>query len=29
VALLQRHDVHDVGYCGPGMFEQFPLLDAG
>ena len=27
-ALLQRHGVHDLGYCGPGTFEQFPLLDA-
>ena len=23
-ALLQRHQVHDVGYFGPGTFEQFP-----
>ena len=23
-ALLQRHGVHDLGYCGPGTFEQFP-----
>ena len=22
-ALLQRHGVHDVGYFGPGTFEQF------
>ena len=22
-ALLQRHHVHDVGYFGPGTFEQF------
>jgi hypothetical protein len=29
VALLQRHDVHDVGYFGPGTFEQFPVLDQG
>jgi hypothetical protein len=29
VALLQRHDVHDLGYFGPGTFEQFPILDAG
>jgi hypothetical protein len=28
-ALLQRHHVHDVGYFGPGTFEQFPLLDTG
>ena len=28
-ALLQRHQVHDVGYFGPGTFEQFPELDAG
>ena len=27
-ALLQRHQVHDVGYFGPGTFEQFPILDA-
>jgi hypothetical protein len=27
VALLQRHQVHDVGYFGPGTFEQFPILD--
>ena len=26
-ALLQRHHVHDVGYFGPGTFEQFPILD--
>jgi len=26
-ALLQRHQVHDVGYFGAGTFEQFPLLD--
>jgi hypothetical protein len=26
-ALLQRHQVHGVGYFGPGTFEQFPLLD--
>jgi hypothetical protein len=29
VALLQRHYVHDLGYFGPGTFEQFPILDAG
>jgi hypothetical protein len=29
VALLQRHGVHDVGYFGPGTFEQFPVLDTG
>jgi hypothetical protein len=23
-ALLHRHQVHDVGYFGPGTFEQFP-----
>jgi hypothetical protein len=23
VALLQRHDVHDLGYFGPGTFAQF------
>jgi hypothetical protein len=23
-ALLHRHRVHDVGYFGPGTFEQFP-----
>ena len=28
-ALLQRHQVHDVGYFGPGTFEQFPTLDNG
>ena len=28
-ALLQRHGVHDVGYFGPGTFEQFPVLDTG
>ena len=28
-ALLQRHEVHDVGYFGPGTFEQFPILDTG
>jgi hypothetical protein len=27
VALLQRHQVHDVGYFGPGTFEQFAILD--
>jgi hypothetical protein len=21
--------VHDLGYFGPGTFEQFPILDAG
>jgi hypothetical protein len=26
-ALLQRHQVHDVGYFAPGTFEQFPLPD--
>ncbi len=26
-ALLQRHHVHDLGYFGPGTFEQFPILD--
>jgi hypothetical protein len=29
VALLQRHRVHDLGYFGPGTFEQFPVLDTG
>ena len=24
-AALQRHQVHDVGYFGPGTFEQFPI----
>jgi hypothetical protein len=24
-ALLQRHGVHDVGYFGPGTFEQFSI----
>ena len=28
VALLQRHDVHDLGYFGQGTFEQFPILHA-
>jgi hypothetical protein len=28
-ALLQRHRVHDLGYFGPGTFEQFPILDTG
>ena len=28
-ALLQRHGVHDLGYFGPGTFEQFPTLDMG
>ena len=28
VALLQDHHVHDLGYFGPGTFEQFPILDA-
>jgi hypothetical protein len=27
--LLQRHEVHDVGYFGPGTFEQLPILDTG
>ena len=27
VELLQHHQVHDVGYFGPGTFEQFPILD--
>ena len=27
--LLQRHYVHDVGYFGPGTFEQFPIPDPG
>jgi hypothetical protein len=25
--LLQHHHVHDVGYFGPGTFEQFPVID--
>jgi len=25
--LLQYHQVHDVGYFGPGTFEQFPAPD--
>ena len=25
--LLQRDQVHDVGYFGPGTFEQSPILD--
>ena len=29
VALEQRHGVHDVGYFGPGTFEQFPILNTG
>ena len=28
-ALLQRHQVHDVAYFGPGTFEQFPTPDPG
>jgi hypothetical protein len=28
VALLQGHHVHDLGYFGPGTFEQFPILNA-
>jgi hypothetical protein len=27
VDVLQHHQVHDVGYFGPGTFEQFPILD--
>jgi hypothetical protein len=27
--LLQRHGVHDVGYFGPGTFEQFPIPNTG
>jgi hypothetical protein len=27
--LLQRHQVHDLGYFRPGTFEQFPMLDPG
>ena len=27
--LLQHHHVHDVGYFGPGTFEQFPPADTG
>jgi hypothetical protein len=26
-ALLQRHQVHDVDYFGPGTFEQFSVAD--
>jgi hypothetical protein len=26
--LLLHHHVHDVGYFGPGTFEQFPDVDA-
>ena len=25
--LLQHHHVHDLGYFGPGTFEQFPVID--
>lgn len=28
-ALLQRHQVHDVGYFGRRTFEQFPVPDTG
>jgi hypothetical protein len=28
-ALLQHHHVHDLGYFGPGTFEQFPTHDTG
>jgi hypothetical protein len=28
-ALLQRHQVHDVGYFAPAMFEQFPISETG
>ena len=28
-ALLQSHGVHDLGYFGPGTFEQFPDLETG
>ena len=28
-ALLQRHYVHDVGYFGPGTFEQFAIPGTG
>jgi hypothetical protein len=28
-ALLQRHQVHDLGYFGPGTFEQFPIPGTG
>jgi hypothetical protein len=28
VSLLQGHHVHDLGYFGPGTFEQFPILNA-
>jgi hypothetical protein len=27
VEVLQHHHVHDVGYFGPGTFEQFPAAD--
>jgi hypothetical protein len=27
--LLEAHYVHDVGYFGPGTFEQFDLADRG
>ena len=26
-ALPQRHQIHGVGYFGPGTFEQFPIVD--
>ena len=28
-ALLQRHGVHDMGYFGPGRFQQIRILDTG
>ena len=28
-ALLQRYQVHDMGYFAPGTFEQFPIPDTG
>ena len=27
--LLQHHHVHDLGYFGPGTFEQFSGADVG
>jgi len=27
VSLGLRHQVHDVGYFGPGTFEQFSVAD--
>jgi hypothetical protein len=28
-ALLRRRQVHDLGYFGPGTFEQFPISIRG